>query len=476
MFNSLRARLLLTYLGLGGVVLLIVGVTLLVYVVRNPLPVRQTQARLHAILTEARNLERIQTLPAEDWASLLQRADQAQDVRFIILNQRGEILIDSRGGSEPVLRGIRIPRRLQQDPTRILSGNFQAADNTVWLYALRTLGDGRFIAAATPRPSIPWRAIIRDDLLPPFIQGGLVALALAVLLPIFMSRWVSAPLQRMAESVHGFAKGEYKPIPLTGPNEVRALAGAFNEMTEQVHASRQSQVDFVANVSHELKTPLTSIQGFAQALLDGTANDPATIQQSAEIISDEAGRMHRLVIDLLDLARLDGGTAIFQRAPLDMAALLQTIAQRLTPQAQEKQIDLQLTVDALPAMVGDGDRLAQVFTNLLDNALKHTPEGGVVAVRAQYAGGLVETAIADSGPGIPPGEQVRIFERFYQLDKSRAGGRGRGMGLGLTIANEIIQAHGGTIRIHSKPGQGSIFVVQLPVVQPDDTTITRKRG
>ena len=213
-----------------------------------------------------------------------------------------------------------------------------------------------------------------------------------------------------------------------------------------------------------MKTPLTSIQGFAQALLDDTANTPESRKQAAQIIYDESGRMHRMALDLLDLARLEGGIADLKMADVDMKALLQNIIEKFTPRAQRADVALQLkTVDNLPVLIGDGDRLAQVFTNLVDNALKFTPEGGQVTLSAENAGAEMELSITDTGPGIPKEALPRIFDRFYQVDESRAGGEEHGTGLGLAIAKEIIQAHGGRIGVRSGSGQGTAFTIHLPL-------------
>jgi signal transduction histidine kinase len=240
-----------------------------------------------------------------------------------------------------------------------------------------------------------------------------------------------------------------------------------------VQAAQQAQRDFVANVSHELKTPLTSIQGFAQAMLDGAAASPEALRQSAHVIFDEAGRMRRLVEELLDLARLDAAGAL-RREPIDLALILAAVADRFGPRALEQQVALRTDIALLPAMVGDGDRLAQVFTNLVDNALKHTAPGGSVTLTAASAPGGVEAAVRDSGSGIPSEDLTRIFERFYQVDKSRA--RSGGAGLGLAITKGIVEAHGGQISVHSAVGAGTAFRVFLPAARADDSTVARRRG
>jgi signal transduction histidine kinase len=181
-------------------------------------------------------------------------------------------------------------------------------------------------------------------------------------------------------------------------------------------------------------------------------------------------------VDLLSLARLEAGTADLQRAPLDLAALLRSIVEKLSIQAQK--VNVTLSEDLAPNLViiGDGDRLAQVFTNLVDNALKFTPENGQVTVRAGQQDGNAIVRVADTGIGIDPQDQPRIFERFYQVDKSRRGGAGRGIGLGLAIAAQIIAAHGGRIWLNSQPGMGTTFSISIPLAQPDDQTLDIHRG
>jgi two-component system sensor histidine kinase ResE len=213
-----------------------------------------------------------------------------------------------------------------------------------------------------------------------------------------------------------------------------------------------------------LKTPLTSIQGFAQAILDNTADSPEARTQAAQIIYNEAGRMHRMALDLLDLARLEAGTADLKMSAVDVKALLQNVVDKFTPQAQRADIDLQLSIPSdLPALIGDGDRLAQVFTNLVDNALKFTSANGHVTLAATSAGAEMEISIADSGAGVPQEALPRLFDRFYQVDPSRASGEGHGAGLGLAIVNEIVEAHNGRISVRSQVGHGTTFVIHLPL-------------
>jgi signal transduction histidine kinase len=173
--------------------------------------------------------------------------------------------------------------------------------------------------------------------------------------------------------------------------------------------------------------------------------------------------MHRLAVDLLDLSRLDAGTFDLRAAPTDLGGLLAAVRSGMLGVASSSDVDLELNVDPdLPPVLGDEDRLSQVFSNLVDNALKFTPRGGRVGIKADLDGGRVRVLVTDSGPGIKPEKLDRIFDRFYQADSARTGGTGHGSGLGLAIARELVQAHGGTINARSDLGHGTEFSVHLP--------------
>jgi two-component system OmpR family sensor kinase len=476
MFSSLRSRLWLTYALLVGVVIFIAGMALVVYLVRNPVASRQEYQRLRLVASLLVQRSDVtgglssldqpgQLLP------LLQRAGVALNVRILILNPQGFLLVDSGAGRDapaPKLAAIETRQAINLP-------FFRDAQGKIWLYVLRSLDNGDFLVVAAPRPKVQVFSIFRDEFALPFVQAGGAALILALVLAFWIAKWVAAPLQRMAHAARSLAASrslaDTELIPLEGPDEVKQLGKAFNEMVHRVQASQQSQRDFVANVSHELKTPLTSIQGFAQAILDGAVQNEQSLHQAAQVIYDESGRMHRMVMELLDLARLDSGIAVIERLPVNLTALLRAIHEKFEPIARQAQVDFRLQIDALPEIQGDGDRLEQVFTNLVDNAIKFTPPGGAVTLSSQTTDDSVRICIEDGGPGIPPEERERVFERFYQTDKSRRGDRARGVGLGLAIAREIIQAHAGSISIRDPQGvnssaHGSVFVVKIPLARP----------
>ncbi len=475
MLSSLRARLWLTYLLLILVILGAIGGSLLLFGIRYSGYIQaENKLRVAASVLDTR----LADLPSWQIAVIqraAERIDANQKVRVLLLSGSGEVLVDSRAGSAPGFVGLRPPFHVQTE-AQITPLFLRDASGNQWLYRIASLADGSYLMVAIPRPKInlSLQGLLADEFLLAGFRAGAVALVLSLILVGVMGWWIASPLRRMAAAAGAVARGEFKPIPLEGPGEVQQLARSFNEMTNRVQIGQKSQRDFVANVSHELKTPLTSIQGFAQAILDGTASTPEGLQQAASVIYSEAGRMNRLVLDLLTLARLDAGTANLKREPLDLGALLRGAAEKLIPQARDAQVDLRVDLPPLNGILGDEDRLAQVFTNLLDNAIKYTGAGGRILLTARQTAEMVEVSVADNGPGLSPEDQAQIFERFYQADKSRRGGGSRGVGLGLAIAREIVQAHGGTIAVASAPGKGSNFVVRFPVVRSEDAALARR--
>ena len=457
MFTSLRSRLWLSYAFVITIALGIVAIVLFVFLIRNPLLSRQTQERLRT----AQSLITSNPRDFIDNPDSLERLTQTHEVRVLVFNSARELVFDSN----PNDPGLPFPRR------NLLGRNSQVtmdASGNPWLYTSSRMQNGRLLVVAAPRPRVPLLNIFTDELLLPILEGGLIALLLSLVLAFALSRWVADPLQQVVVAARNYPKGseEMKPVSPRGPREVQDLTRAFNSMVKRVNSTQRSQRDFVANVSHELKTPLTSVQGFAQAILDGTADTPEARKQAAQIIYNEAGRMHRMALDLLDLARFEAGTADLKMSSVDMGLLLRGVIEKFALQAQKAGVNLQVDVASdLPLLIGDGDRLAQVFTNLVDNALKYTPAHGHVTLSAANVGSEMELSITDTGAGVPDEALPHLFDRFYQVDPSRAGGEKHGAGLGLAIVQEITQAHGGRISVRSQAGHGTTFVIHLPLAQ-----------
>ena len=468
MFSSLRSRLWLTYSLITAAALGVVALVLFAFLATNPFLYRQASARMSlADATLVRNQTDLASLPPAQLAQALKRVGDTFEVRLLVFNRQRRLIADSMSGETEALNLPRLRRLRTASAVPDAKGN-------LWLYTLSRLQNGGWLMVATPRPAVPLFSVLRDEFSAPILQAAIVSLVLSLVLAYWMARWVADPIQRLVAASHKLPESTLPPLTVQGPLEVKELVSAFNSMTARVQASQKSQRDFVANVSHEMKTPLTSIQGFAQAILDGTADSPESQKQAAAIIHSEAGRMHRLVLDLLDLARLDAGTANLKTEPVDVASLLGGVEEKLDIQAGGAGIEIQVEAADLPLIPGDGDRLAQVFTNLVDNSVHHSSRGGRVTLAAHTEGQWMIISVSDAGAGIPAAVLPHIFDRFYRGDPSRTGGPDHGAGLGLAIAREIVVAHHGTITARSEPGRGSIFTVRLPLAFPVVDNLARR--
>jgi len=250
------------------------------------------------------------------------------------------------------------------------------------------------------------------------------------------------------------------PVRSSG-GEVTGAVAVLRDVTELRQTERLRR-ELTANVSHELRTPLTSIKGFAETLLDGAMRDEATARRFLTIIDSETDRLVKLVDDLLDLSLLESKRVTLDPKPVDLGGLIAHTVDKLRPIADHSQLTLVQSAPAGIVVFADADRLEQVFTNLVDNALKYTPPGGRVEVQARPVNGEVEVAVHDSGQGIQPEDLPHVFERFYRADRSRTRGSG-GTGLGLAIAKHIVEAHGGRISVSSRLNEGTTFKVTIPL-------------
>jgi len=332
--------------------------------------------------------------------------------------------------------------------------------------------------SGTPRRPL---AAIAAQLSKAALVGFVVSLAVALLL----ARSITRPLLSLTRATRALARGDYSQrVQVRGDDEVAQLGHSFNQMAREIEQIRQRERDVLANISHDLKTPLTSIQGFAGALIDGTC-PPEEYPIAARIIYDESERMNHLVGDVLQLSRLEAGELTLALGPVDLHELLTQSARRFAGTAEKAGVTLRVETPTTGPLriLGDRGRLEQVLGNLLDNALRYTPSGG----RIDLVGGpieeegrpLVRLTVRDTGRGIPADDLPRIFERFYQADKSRVAGRGGGSGLGLAIVRELIARHNGTIRAESTRGAGTAITIILPLAPsppPPDTTIERPAG
>lgn len=303
-------------------------------------------------------------------------------------------------------------------------------------------------------------AELRNSIIWSVVWGGLVGIGLALLLAFFLSRRITAPVQSLAAAARNLGKGDFSQrATVKSRDELGELATAFNSMAAELEKADKLRRDLVADVAHELRTPLSNIKGYLEGIQDGVVKaDEATLK----LIYEEVQLLSRLVDDLHELALAESGGLSLDRQVCDIRDVVQDVAGAMGYQAMAKGLKLHLEMpDTAVLAFVDGQRIGQVVRNLLNNAINFTPEGGEITISVRQAKDGVSVSVADSGPGIPPEDLPYIFERFYRVDKSRSRATG-GSGLGLTIAKRLVEAHGGQLTVESTPGKGSIFTISLP--------------
>ncbi|HEY7708247.1 MAG TPA: HAMP domain-containing sensor histidine kinase [Gaiellaceae bacterium] len=291
--------------------------------------------------------------------------------------------------------------------------------------------------------------------------AGLAGIVVAGALAWYLSRRISEPVQKLSQAADNIAGGLYEVPEIHASGEIGQLAERFREMAARLQEAEELERNFLMTVSHELRTPLTAIRGHVEALREGVAQDEETRQESLNVIAHEAGRLERLVGDVLDLAKLDTRRFTLLHEEVDMGQLLEQAYNAFAEEARQRDIDYRQDISARPVIVADGDRVLQIISNLLSNAFRWTPDGGRVELQLGTENGTVSVAVEDNGPGITPEEQERIFRPFWTGD-------GTGTGLGLAIARELAVAHGGRIRLTSVPGEGTRFELVLPLAPRND--------
>ncbi|MGI2336488.1 MAG: ATP-binding protein [Dehalogenimonas sp.] len=356
-----------------------------------------------------------------------------------------------------------------QGLTQTTTGDFISADDETYLYAAYPLGlasqqviKAQQLAVVIPQPKI---GPVVAGLIKPFAWAGIIALAGSLILALWLARSVSKPVKKVIVAADTIARGDYKyRIRSKETGDLGDLARSFDHMADEVEAYQLKLKHFAADVSHELKSPLTAIQGFSQALIDGTAVDELTRHKAAQVINDESRRLGRQIDELLDLSHLQSGSMRMQFIKCDTAEILRQSVDLLSIPATDKSIALELTADSGLWVMGDPDRLEQVFNNLLDNAIKNSPSFSKINIEAHKTEDKIIASVIDEGPGIHPEQLERVFDRFYQINGLRTG-----VGLGLAISKEIIIAHHGNIEARSAPGTGAKFVVSLPAIDNKDS-------
>ena len=460
--RSVAGRLFLSYLAVVAVGLLVAGIAIgsLLFKYENDVTRIRLQELAAPFQTAVQTAVRNGQQPRDAIAGLLEQV-QAANARLLIVspgnnptanNVQRRVLIDSDG----TLVNTRLPTT---DAAGI--GEFTDPDGTVWIFVQQQLrvaalgaGGQGFIVVARPRAVF---ADVVRALLPSLVIAGLIAAGFALVVAGLLARTITSPLRRLVAGVRAFGSDQTARVPVSGPTEVKELGGAFNEMAGEIERARASEQEFLADISHELRTPLTSIHGFAQAIAEGEARGEG-VARAAEIIQREARRLVRMVEGLLQVAKLEAGVQSLAREQVAAADLLRGAVAALDVQAREAGVSFDVVAEPL-VVTGDPDRLSQLFINVLDNAVKHSPRGATVSVTGVHVNGEIVVRVRDRGVGLPPGAERKLFGRFWRGDSAATHA---GAGLGLAIAQAIAQAHGGSIDARNAPDGGAEFAIHLP--------------
>jgi signal transduction histidine kinase len=450
MFNSLRMRLLLTLIAVVtvaiGTVALMASRTTTTEFRRSvriilDYPNYSIENRINAInklLTSSRG-ER--TLWA-DMQKLLEGMGRTSQARFVMADLEGNVVADSTGE----LTGQQINAELSRpfgafliDGEPILAYLMPLQDNS-----LETV-EAQFVTS------------VNHSLLIAMVVGGLVAL----LLTLFLSSSIVGPVDALTRAARAMEKGDLSQrVPATASGEVGELARAFNAMADGLDRLEQLRRNMVTDVAHELRTPLSNVRGYLEALKDGV------IQPTPELIAslhEEALLLNRLVDDLQELSQAEAGQLSLVRQPVSLQPLVEKSVYLAEPNALAKGVTIRVDIPAdLPCIDADAERISQVLGNLLTNAITGTPPGGQVEIRAKRVDSQVQVSVCDTGVGIDPEHLPYVFERFYRADRSRTRATG-GAGLGLAIVKQLVEAHGGRVGITSQVGAGTTVSFTTPL-------------
>jgi signal transduction histidine kinase len=420
------------------------------------------------ILAGVRSLEERGATPRQI-VSLVRLQSEMLRVRIILADQNGRVLEDT--GNELDGTVIRLPSGSSPErQARTSHGPYYAStEGGLFLIAPSTRLDdiAGFFSKYAVILAVPQATVAQAwwELAPSLSIAAAISLVVSILAALVLARSISRPLLRMTRASEEMARGRYEQsIVVRGRDEIARLASAFNAMARQVSSSDRTMRDFLANVSHELKTPLTSIQGFSQAMLDGVIRGDEQFHNAAGIINEETQAMRRLVDDLLTLSKIESGQISMQDEQIEIDRVLRDVVRRGEWAIEASRLQVNLEANSLAAVRGDAHWLTQVFSNLFDNAIKHTPAFGRLDIQAHVRAQPAEVQVSfrNSGSLIPAEDLPRVFERFFQVDRSRSA-RVHGSGLGLAIVREVVQSHGGSVAAESEPARGTTFTVRLPL-------------
>ncbi len=476
MLASFRARLIVGFALVIALALFLSasGFVLLLRQEQNQAAEQRIGLLVGPISEGTRNLQQAGWPPEVIRAQLVEVADH-YEFRVLLVDQQQRVVMDTAKDQGFLGQTIEMPAGAPQEQ---VSGGMES------FRSQRVTRDGRDLyfftqaevtgIAAAAQTRMATRLVIVVPaadvnqswarLLPRLGIAGLGAGAVAVIFSLILASRITTPIAEMTRASQAMARGDLEQrIEVDGGDEVGRLASAFNQMSAQISRSNQAMRDLLADVSHELKTPLTSIQGFSQALVEGVGQP----REAGELIHEEAERMRVLVDDLIYLGEIESGTVRMEIEDVAVDDLVEATVPRLRHQADESGVGLQARPLSGATVRADGRRIEQVLANLVDNAIRFARRGSAVTIASKAVAGGVLIDVHNEGDPLPEDVRARVFDRFYQADTARSG---RHRGLGLSIVQELVQAHGGTVAVESTAEGGTTFSVFLPTGGPTKPT------
>lgn len=452
---TIRMRLTMWYGGVLAIVLVVFGAV--IYITMRHQMLSRIDHGLHEEMADVLG----EVDRAGSRAGMLEWLDrrfgQHQGFDFQITTTDGDrVFVNERLGDEQ----MPIPSSLVMD--RDVFESHQRADSPRWRIVTRKVEGPEGTLVVQIARSLEFYDHEMSELLLVLLLTGPLTLLVALGGGYFLARRALAPVDRMTEAANRIeAKQLSQRLDVANPNdELGRLADTLNGMLDRLEKSFREMQRFTADASHELRTPISVIRTEAEVALNQPVSDDEKQNLLGNIL-EECERLTSITEQLLTLSREDAGIAHFRREPVDVGDLASDVAETMRPLADAKKLQLAVAANGAATVVGDADRLKQVVYNLLDNAIKYTPQAGRVEVAVANVGGSIELAIRDTGVGIAADHLPHVFERFYRVDKARTRAEG-GTGLGLSIVESIVVAHGGHVEIDSQPNEGTTITVSLP--------------
>ncbi|MBT4511155.1 MAG: HAMP domain-containing protein [Chloroflexi bacterium] len=385
------------------------------------------------------------------------------ETRIRILNTQGIVLIDSQ--QEEQGSNLSTDSLVSEALTGKTSSRTDTRGEDTMHLALPAISEGQLMGVVYLSQTLGDITAVLHDLRTRLLLSTGIALLVSAIVALLLSRAISNPIHRLTNAATAVAHGDFdQQVPVRSRDELGQLSRTFNDMTARLRAARQMQANFVADVSHESRTPLTSIKGMVETLRDGAVDDPEVRDRFLSTIKTETDRLIHMVNDLLLLSQADSAALNLSQESIDISELVQTVVDQLLSQPDERKLELKTQIHpGTPLVWIDPDRIQQVLINLLDNAIKYSHDGGSVTIEAiPQKDQKVLIKIRDEGIGIPTEDLPHIGQRFYRTDKARSRAKG-GAGLGLAIAKSFIEAHGGQLWVDSEEGQGTTVSFTLPL-------------